>query len=665
MTKIARQSVIDGHMGLTPSSTVSSACSGYTSGANTISLYQSDGGSPPSFTAVNVSVFASNTLPTGVAAAFIDSDSCMDVVSGTSTTNTISWHQSDCASTPSFTQHVVVTNAAGSNSVQTADLNGDSAVDIISANHVSGSSSITYYLSSGGASPTFTAFVLTGTATTTAIITATIVDVNSDGFLDILVPLYGGTTVSWYESDGALTPSFTQHTISSVTGSAPVQSVATDMDGDGFLDVAVAVSTAGTVVWYQSSGGSRPTFTGSVVYGSVNQSWGLAPADVDGDGRDDLVTTDRTGAGGAGLTRWHQNSGTSPPTFTTWTIGNSTGAVYVAAVDLNSDRLIDVAVTTSTVGGTQVVWYQNNACTPGQYSGSGNQPCAPCPAGTFGSVIGLASSVCSGYCAAGQFSVGGATSCTLCPPDRFGNATGLTTSLCSGPCVAASGSGCDTPGGTSSTGTGCAVGRYSSGGACVPCPIGTFGNTTALFTAACSGVCAAVPGSFCGAGATAAFGALCPPGQYSDGNDTVACSPCPMGRYGDSNGVSTSVCSGVCTAPPGSYCPLGATTPTGFVCPKGSFSTGGAGCSPCPAGRYGGVANLTSAACSGSCDVGKYSYAGAVVCTLCVASSSCTSVCSAAAGSYCNNGTVTVCPKGYYSATGSARFFDTLFCKHL
>lgn len=111
-------------------------------------------------------------------------------------------------------------------------------------------------------------------------------------------------------------------------------------------------------------------------------------------------------------------------------------------------------------------------------------------------------------------------------------------------------------------------------------------------------ICVAPPGKEClvpgGSTATATF---CVAGKYCTGNPARGV-PCPLGRYGASAGLSTSACDGACSAPAGSVCTTGATSPVGAPCPWGAFCPGGAsGASArcaCPAGCTGGASNDTS-----------------------------------------------------------------------
>jgi hypothetical protein len=73
----------------------------------------------------------------------------------------------------------------------------------------------------------------------------------------------------------------------------------------------------------------------------------------------------------------------------------------------------------------------------------------------------------------------------------------------------------------------------------------------------------------------------CHPGSYCL-NGVI--SDCPAGRFGALERLSTAACSGPCRK--GHYCPAGSTSEIEF---------------PCPIGRYGDSEGLTSAYCSGEC----------------------------------------------------------------
>lgn len=141
---------------------------------------------------------------------------------------------------------------------------------------------------------------------------------------------------------------------------------------------------------------------------------------------------------------------------------------------------------------------------------------------------------------------------------------------------------------------------------------------------------------------------MCPSGTYCQ--DGVQ-SPCPSGRYGAVAGLSSAMCSGMCSVgyfcPPNStsatqvecgwdqrvpsavYCPpasgeptqaaLGeytsggtsqATRGTALPCPSGSFCVSGSA-HWCPPGRFGCADRLSDPGCNGPCTAGFYCPLGA------------------------------------------------------
>ena len=251
-------------------------------------------------------------------------------------------------------------------------------------------------------------------------------------------------------------------------------------------------------------------------------------------------------------------------------------------------------------------------CPIGTYSmitgATSSSNCLSCPQGTYGDITALASckSCPSGYystnigatsqttcltCPTGQFSASGSSSCITCPPGLYSTTTGASSSascsLCPAGTYSMSGTTClpCDPGtystrGMSYCGSGCPIGTFIQGSACIRCPAGTFSNTTnSTACTACLTGTYSLPGS-------SQCNSICPPGAYAQ-TGTSNCNTCPAGTYYIGKGAT--LVSNCMTCPAGTFSVIG--SPTCTKCPPGTSFAGSQGttssvCTSCPAGTY-------------------------------------------------------------------------------
>jgi len=224
-----------------------------------------------------------------------------------------------------------------------ADLDGDGRPDIVVANRGGPGSHNHVCLNRGAA-------LFDGECTAVSDYPATTisaVDVNGDGFPDLVVPHRNGGQSYVYLNDG--TANFPRRIPFGPPDASFRMAVAADLDGDGIQDlVAIDDGKPGTFIYPGQPDG---TFrTGPSLGGAERVPYALAAGDLNGDGRSDVIV----GYRGAPPVAWF-NAGPGRP-FVAVEFGDDQGAAYGFAVaDLDGDGLADIAMARS--GAPSVVYF--------------------------------------------------------------------------------------------------------------------------------------------------------------------------------------------------------------------------------------------------------------------------------------------------------------------
>ena len=177
------------------------------------------------------------------------------------------------------------------------------------------------------------------------------IDMDNDGDLDVLAASSRPSEpkpITWYENDG--TGNFSNPIVVADTVSSWYARPA-DMDGDGDLDV-VSSSFVGPLVWFENLGGSFAP--ASVISTAPQASYGLDVADLDGDGDTDVVT----GSYYDNEIAWYENNGDG--TFSGQQVISrvQSGPFSVIAADIDGDG--DEDVVAGSYYDDTVAWYEND-----------------------------------------------------------------------------------------------------------------------------------------------------------------------------------------------------------------------------------------------------------------------------------------------------------------
>lgn len=236
-------------------------------------------------------------------------------------------------------------------STAVADFNGDGIADTVSL----GATDITVLL--GHASGTFTT-VTTPLRNPTFAALVALGDINGDRKPDLLISDIAGMEVWLGNGDGTFTYKDTLY-VSPTNGYSYItegSAAIADLDGDGKADIAIANPTgvpAQMIVLFYGNGDG--TFQAPVDWPLSHQYTALTLADINGDGRPDLILNDGLGIA---VIRNLGNRNFAPEEH--YVAGASIGTVSIA--DLNHDGYPDIVATNS--GGTTVAVLLNQPSIP-------------------------------------------------------------------------------------------------------------------------------------------------------------------------------------------------------------------------------------------------------------------------------------------------------------
>jgi len=284
-----------------------------------------------------------------VAAADLDGDGDLDVLSASQADDKIAWYENTDGAGSFGLQQVISTLANGPRSVAAADVDGDGDLDVLSASWFD--DEIAWYENTDGAGSFGLQQIISTLADGAHSVAAA--DVDGDGDLDVLSASSNDDEIAWYENtDGA--GSFGAQQVISVLANAPRSVAAADLDGDGDLDVLSASGNDDEIAWYENTDGAGSFGAQQVISVLASDAHSVAAADVDGDGDLDVLTASWNDDEIA----WYENTDGAGSFGLQQVISRlANGASSAAAADVDGDGDLDVLSASN--HDDEIAWYEN------------------------------------------------------------------------------------------------------------------------------------------------------------------------------------------------------------------------------------------------------------------------------------------------------------------
>ncbi|CAF2152787.1 unnamed protein product [Rotaria magnacalcarata] len=288
--------------------------------------------------------YSASNNPRSLVTADVNADGSVDIIVTNSAANNVGVFIN--TGTGTFSIQMTYSTGGGStpSSVAAADVNADGKVDIIVANY--GASNVGVLINTGNG---IFAAQVTYTAGPGPNCVA-VVDVSGDGKVDIIVANYGANNVGVLINTGSGT-FIAQVTYSTGGGSNPYIAAAADVNGDGKIDIVVANYWGNNVGILLNTGSG--IFAAQVTYstgGSSNPDF-VAAADVNVDGKVDIIVANNA-LNNVGVFL-NVGSITFSPQVT-YSTGSASGPNSMVIIDLNGDGKVDLAVSNNAAGSFSV-----------------------------------------------------------------------------------------------------------------------------------------------------------------------------------------------------------------------------------------------------------------------------------------------------------------------
>jgi len=296
--------------------------------------------------------FPSSTAPTAIATGDINMDGRPDIVA-TGWYGVVSVLLNDAqpgSTSASFSAYLPLTGTNEVRSVALADMNGDGKVDIVTNIEAISAFAVWLNMTPAGATVASFAAIQTFDAGSTPMAVAA-ADLNLDGRPDLIaannyynrVHVRLNTTAT---GSGSVTMSASS---SFVVGAGAFSLAADDMNGDAKPDLVVAnagVNTVSILLNATSVGASTPAFEPQSIFATGARPLSTSTADINGDGKPDVLTSNYEGSSVSVLTNM-----TNPEGYLEFAakedFATGSGARGVVPSDLNGDGMADLGVANS------------------------------------------------------------------------------------------------------------------------------------------------------------------------------------------------------------------------------------------------------------------------------------------------------------------------------
>ncbi len=286
-----------------------------------------------------------------VHAVDVDLDGDLDVVSASINDAKIAWYENRDGHGDFGPQIIVSSNAFGTSAIAAANIDGDEDMDLLSAS--SFGNSVSWYESFAGRGRVHFSpqIVIGGFAQAMGAHAVFGADIDGDGDKDVLSASFDDDKIAWYPN---VLGTLRNQEIISVSAAGARDVYAADMDGDGDQDVLSASGDDNAIRWYENFDGLGSFDLIHEISTNASNAYAVFAADLDGDGDQDVLSA----SSADDKIAWYENLDGDGEFGDQIVITKAArGATDVVAADFDGDGDIDVA--SSSTFDDKIAWYEN------------------------------------------------------------------------------------------------------------------------------------------------------------------------------------------------------------------------------------------------------------------------------------------------------------------